>query len=96
MVAFRGTNHPIVPYAGGYSPVVSGMPITFLGAQATFEKWADLDGCSGAAVDQGEGCKTYQNCQDGVTVSPCTKTGGGHEYGNAAFAWPILKQHTLP
>ncbi len=96
VVSFRSTGDPIVPYNGGYSAVVSGMPITFLGAQATHEKWAEINNCTGSPTDSGNGCSTYENCQDGVTVTLCTKQGGGHDYGNASVAWPILKQHTLP
>src|SRR5690242_6738251 len=32
VISFRGTSDPIVPYAGGPSSVVSGHPVTFLGA----------------------------------------------------------------
>jgi polyhydroxybutyrate depolymerase len=97
VVSFRGTNDPIVPYSGGYSAVVAGMPITFLGAQATFEKWAALNQCSGAASPpDAQGCRKYDACAAGVQVVLCTKQSGGHEAGNASVAWPILKQHTLP
>jgi polyhydroxybutyrate depolymerase len=97
VVSFRGTGDPIVPYAGGYSAVVSGMPITFLGAQKTFEAWGELNKCTGAAsAEDGKGCKSYSSCQGGVDVMLCTKQSGGHEAGNASVAWPILKKHTLP
>lgn len=97
VVSFRGTSDPIVPYAGGASSVVAGMPITFLGAKATFEKWAAINKCSGAAsAEDAQGCSRYSGCQDGVDVALCTKQGGSHEAGNASIAWPILKKHTLP
>jgi polyhydroxybutyrate depolymerase len=97
VVSFRGTSDPIVTYEGGYSAVVSGMPITFLGAQATFEKWAEFNACSGSpSAEDSNGCSTYSECQDGTEVVLCTKQGGGHEAGNASVAWPILKRHTLP
>jgi polyhydroxybutyrate depolymerase len=97
VVSFRGTGDAVVPYAGGYSAVVSGMPITFLGAQKTFEAWGDLNQCTGAAsAEDAKGCKNYSSCQGGVDVMLCTKQGGGHEAGNASVAWPILKKHTLP
>jgi polyhydroxybutyrate depolymerase len=97
VVSFRGTSDPIVPYAGGYSAVVSGMPITFLGAKTTFEKWAEINQCTGSpSAEDGQGCSTYSNCQDGVEVALCTKQGGGHEAGNAAVGWPVLKRHTMP
>jgi len=97
VVSFRGTSDPIVPYAGGYSAVVQGMPITFLGAETTFAKWADFNDCTGSpSAKDGNGCSTYSECAAGTTVTLCTKQGGGHEAGNAQVAWPILKQHTLP
>ena len=48
VISFRGTADSRVPYDGGPSSLVPGMPITFLGAQATFEAWAKIDGCTGA------------------------------------------------
>lgn len=97
VVSFRGTGDPIVPYNGGFSSVVPDMAITFLGAKSTFEKWGQLNECSGgASPEDGQGCTKYSGCKDGVDVVLCTKQGGGHEAGNANIAWPILKQHTLP
>ncbi|MCB9495682.1 MAG: feruloyl esterase [Fibrobacteria bacterium] len=97
VVSFRGTSDPIVPYAGGYSSVVQGMPINFLGAKATAAKWAELNKCTGSpSAEDANGCSTYSNCQGGVQVTLCTKQGGGHDYGNATVGWPILKKYTLP
>ncbi|HEX2877018.1 MAG TPA: PHB depolymerase family esterase [Polyangiaceae bacterium] len=97
VVSFRGTGDSIVPYAGGYSAVVQGMPINFLGAKTTAQKWADMNQCSGAAsAEDAKGCSSYSGCKDGVDVVLCTKQGGGHEAGNASVAWPILKKHVLP
>lgn len=97
VISFRSTSDPIVPYAGGASSVVSGMPITFLGAKATFAKWAEINQCTGAAsAEDAQGCASYSSCKDGVDVVLCTKQGGSHEAGNAKVAWPILKKHTLP
>jgi polyhydroxybutyrate depolymerase len=96
VISFRGTADPLVPYAGGLSSVVPGMPVTFLGAQATFQKWAELDQCtdSPSAVDS-NGCSTYSACQGGVEAVLCTKQGGGLEAGNPSVAWPVLRRHTL-
>jgi polyhydroxybutyrate depolymerase len=96
VISFRGTADPLVPYAGGPSSVVPGMPVTFLGAQNTFEKWAEIDQCTGApSAEDSNGCSAYSNCQDGVEVILCTKQGGGLEAGNASVAWPVMKRHTL-
>ncbi len=97
VISFRGTADTLVPYAGGASSVVPGMPVTFLGAQATFQKWADIDQCSGApSAPDSNGCSTYSSCQGAVEVVLCTKQGGGQEAGNAGIAWPVLKRHALP
>lgn len=97
VVSFRSTGDQVVPYAGGYSSLVSGMPITFLGAKATFAKWAEINKCSGAAsAEDSNGCASYSGCQGGVDVVLCTKQGGTHEPGNAKVGWPLLKKHVLP
>lgn len=97
MIMFRGTNDNVVSYAGGYSAVVSGMPINFLGAKATFEKWASLNTCTGSpSATDANGCSTYSNCAGGVQVTLCTKQGGGHDQGNGSVGWPLLKKYTLP
>jgi polyhydroxybutyrate depolymerase len=96
VISFRGTADPLVPYGGGSSAVVLGMPITLLGAQATFKKWADIDQCTDLpSAEDGNGCSSYSSCQGGVEVILCTKQGGGLEAGNASVAWPVLKRHTL-
>ena len=97
MIMFRGTNDGTVVYDGGNSAVVPGMAITFLGAKATFAKWAELDKCTGSpSAEDANGCSTYSNCAGGVQVTLCTKKGGGHEAGNAKVGWPLLKKYTLP
>lgn len=96
VMSFRGTNDPIVPYDGGYSAVVSGHPITFLGAQDTLSKWGEINGCSGAPEDMGDGCEGFSTCEGGVEVVLCTKQGGGHEAGNASVGWPFLQRHAMP
>jgi polyhydroxybutyrate depolymerase len=95
-VSFRGTADTRVPYAGGASSLVPGMPITFLGAQATFTRWAQINRCTGAASPpDASGCSSYSGCADGVEVILCTKQGGREEPGDASIAWPVLKRHSL-
>jgi polyhydroxybutyrate depolymerase len=97
VISFRGTEDTLVPYAGGYSSFVSGMPVTFLGAQDTFKKWAELDRCTGSpSAENSNGCATYSNCQGGVEVVLCTKQGGGNEAGIPSISWPLLKNHPMP
>ena len=96
VISFRSTGDPIVPYNGGLSSVVQGMPITFLGAEGTHKKWADINKCTGSPATDKNGCSTYSNCANGVKVTLCTKQGGNHDYGNAEVGWPFLKEFTLP
>ena len=96
VISFRGTADSRVPYAGGPSSLVPGMSITFLGAKATFEEWAEIDRCTGSpSAEDSNGCSTYSGCQDGVEVILCTKQDGREEPGDASVAWPVLKRHTL-
>jgi polyhydroxybutyrate depolymerase len=97
VISFRGSADTLVPFDGGSSTVVPGMPVTFLGAQATFRKWADLDHCSGTpSAPDSNGCSTYSSCAGGVEVVLCVKTGGGQAQGDASIAWPLLERHPLP
>jgi polyhydroxybutyrate depolymerase len=97
VISFRGSADTLVPYGGGYSSVVPGMPVTFLGAVATFQKWAQIDQCTGSpSAADANGCSTYSNCQGGVEVVLCTKQGGGQAQGDATIAWPVLLRHPLP
>ena len=94
-ISFRGTADP----RGGlrWWPVVAraGMPITFLGAQPTFARWAQINRCTGSpSPADSQGCSAYSGCADGVDVILCTKQGGRDEPGDASIAWPVLKRHT--
>jgi len=78
--------------------VVSGHAITFLGAVPTLEKWAEINGCTGNALDAGDGCQTYASsqCAGDVEVWLCTMPGNASQHGDPNIAWPILKRHVLP
>ncbi len=98
-ISFRGTADPIVPYAGGASNPPNGLNVTihFLGAQGTFQKWAQLDGCTGSpSAADSNGCSTYSQCKGGVEVTLCTTQGGGHVTGNPQIGWSMLKKHPMP
>ncbi len=96
VISFRGTAPSRVPYEGGASSLVPGMPLTFLGAEATFEKWGELDHCVGpASIPDADGCSAYSGCDDGAEVILCTKEGGGEDPGDPSIAWPVLSRHTL-
>ncbi len=96
IVSFRGTADARVPYDGGPSSLVPGMPITFLGAVATFDHWAQLNECTDAPSPRNsDGCSSYSRCADGVEVVLCTDEGGREGPGDATVAWPLLRRHTL-
>jgi polyhydroxybutyrate depolymerase len=96
VVSFRGTASTRVPYEGGPSSLVPGMPITFLGALGTFEKWAEIDRCTGpASPEDANGCSAYSGCADGAEVILCTEQGEVERHGDPSIAWPVLKRHTL-
>ena len=97
-ISFRDTGDQVVPYDGGATQPPNGLPITidFVGAHATFQKWAQLDGCSGAQGTDGNGCATYTQCADGADVTLCTIQGGSHSPGNAQQGWAFMKGHSLP
>jgi len=95
-ISFRGTDDPRIPYPGGPSSMIPSMPITFLGAVQTFDTWAGIDGCTGAAsTPDANGCARYGSCRDGVEVVLCTKQGGGEDPGDPTVAWPVLMRHSL-
>ena len=95
-LSFRSSNDTVVPYAGGYSSVVSGMPVTFLGAVGTLQKWAEIDGCTGSpTATDSNNCQYYTSCSGGVQIGLCTMN-SGHAPGNATIGWPFIKQYTLP
>jgi polyhydroxybutyrate depolymerase len=95
-ISFRSTNDDVVPYAGGASSRVPGMPVTFLGAVGTFQKWAQIDNCTGSpTATDSNNCQYYKSCGGGVQVGLCTMN-TGHAPGNATIGWPFIKQYTLP
>jgi polyhydroxybutyrate depolymerase len=101
VVDFRSTGDAIVPYNGGPTNPPNGLPIvvTFLGAVKTFQTFAQLDQCTGSPTDDsalGAGCQTYKECAAGVQLTLCTKQGGGHDVGDPAVAWNVLKKYALP
>ncbi len=95
VVAFRGTDDNRVPYGGGSASLVPNMAVTFLGAEASFERWAQLNGCVGdpSPLDT-RGCKSYSQCSNGTEVVLCTEEDGMAKPGDATIAWPILARHS--
>jgi polyhydroxybutyrate depolymerase len=95
VISFRGTADTLVPYAGGPSSVVTGMPVTFLGADGTFQRWASINQCqAGPSAQDSSGCARYSRCAGNVEVVLCSKS-GGQQQGDPALSWPFLTAHPL-
>ena len=94
VVMFRGTTDLNVPYDGGEFP----------GAQADFDQWKALDGCSGEPSTTHGICQTYSGCSAGVEVTLCTINSGHVLYADAVkqgaaipdVAWESFARQTLP
>jgi polyhydroxybutyrate depolymerase len=98
-ISFRGTADAVVPYEGGAQQPPNGLDvtITLLGAVSTFERWAELNQCTGSpSAEDSNGCSTYSDCADGVEVTLCTTQGGGMEWGSPELAWSMLSRHPMP
>ena len=94
VIAFHGTDDPLVPFNGGTvrGENIGGIGGEVLAAPDTAARWAKFDGCTGSPtvadlpdVDPGDGTRvqreTYGTCQGGSAVVLYIITGGGH-------AWP--------
>ncbi|MBM4421567.1 MAG: hypothetical protein FJ034_08325 [Chloroflexi bacterium] len=106
-ISFRGVSDPVVPFAGGNPPPPPSSypldPLHFLGAEGTFARWAEIDGCTDAAAEApGTAdwkCRAHSSCAAGTTATLCsgeTATSSGHVQGNAALAWDVLSRHPMP
>ncbi|WP_437926055.1 PHB depolymerase family esterase [Sorangium sp. So ce291] len=96
-ISFRGTADVLVPYEGGPQQAPNGEDITLLGAVGTFERWAELNQCTGApSAEDSNGCSTYSSCAGGAEVTLCTAQGGGMAWGSPEIGWATLKRHSLP
>jgi polyhydroxybutyrate depolymerase len=98
-VSIRGTEDEVVPYAGGVSspPFVPNLSTELMGAKGTFEKWAELNACTGApSAPDAIGCETYSSCAAGTEVTLCSIEGQGQFMGDAAQIWRVLSRFTIP
>jgi polyhydroxybutyrate depolymerase len=94
VVMYRGTNDRLVPYDGGRFP----------SAQADFDQWKALDGCTGTGTGGNGLCKTLNACKSGVEVTLCSIDAGHVLYAAAAaagvsvpdVAWAAFQRQVLP
>jgi polyhydroxybutyrate depolymerase len=94
VIMFRATNDALVAYDGGVFP----------SAQADFDQWTSLNGCTGEPETTHSICQTHFQCSAGVEVTLCTIEGGHVLYAAAAqqgaavpdVAWEAFERYTLP
>lgn len=97
IMIINGTEDPLVPWTGGMVKVLGVPRGAVWSAERTFERWLELDGCSGrrgdgARTDNDPADKTAvvvhrERCRDGVEVRLCEIQGGGHTWpGGVAYA----------
>ena len=102
---YAGTRDLLVRYEGGTSSV-AGQTVTHLSANASFQKWAQLSGCTGSPVTTWSrltaNSKEYQNCAGGVKVGLASLSCGHGYCTDTAFgsptddAWKLFQTQTTP
>lgn len=97
IMIINGTEDPLVPWTGGMVKVLGVSRGAVWSAERTFERWLELDGCSGrrgdgARTDNDPADKTAvvvhrERCRGGVEVRLYEIQGGGHTWpGGVAYA----------
>ena len=96
-IAFRGALDSFIPYDGGSPGYVDGQSVEFLGAVDSFEKWAEINGCTGTPIDDENGCLRYagSQCEQDAEVVLCVEENGGTTLGDGDMAWMYLKRQVL-
>lgn len=94
VVQFRGTNDSLVDYDGSGA---------FMGAEASFAKWGELNMCTDdpGTLPENTNCSVHSTCGAESETVLCTVQNGTHcgSYGSfniAELAWNILQKHSLP
>ncbi|HEX3139837.1 MAG TPA: PHB depolymerase family esterase [Rhizobacter sp.] len=105
VLEYAGLNDLLVRYSGGTSSV-QGHTVTHLSANASFQKWASLSGCTGNAVTTWSRLtannKQYQNCAGGVIVGLASLSCGHGYCADTSFgpppadAWKVFKNQVTP
>lgn len=80
VIHFHGTADTLVAYNGGSSSI---------SAPDSFAGWASRNGCTDTASESfnkgNTKCTTHKACKDGVSVTLCTVTDGGHCWFGTEF-----------
>jgi polyhydroxybutyrate depolymerase len=105
VLEYAGRNDLLVRYEGGTSSV-QGQTVTHLSANASFQKWAALNGCTGNPVTTwsllASNNKQYQSCRGGVIVGLASLSCGHGYCTDTAFgtppadAWKVFKTQVTP
>jgi polyhydroxybutyrate depolymerase len=86
VLAFHGTDDPLVPYAGG---TVAGTGLPVDGAEAAMAKWAAKDGCAPTPTTTSLAPDVTQldwvDCSPGLDVTLERIDGGGHTWPGSAM-----------
>ncbi len=98
VIAFHGTTDGISLYDGNPGIGVLSFP-------AEFERWQQLDGCTGTPKVEDSGSlviKSAATCKDGTGVTSYTIVGGGNEWPRSAtlsatkLIWQFFAVHARP
>jgi polyhydroxybutyrate depolymerase len=105
VLEYAGRNDFLVRYNGGTSSV-QGQTVTHLSANASFQKWAQLSGCTGNPVTTWSrftaNNKQYQSCAGGVVVGLASLSCGHGYCADTSFgsppadAWKVFKNQATP
>ncbi|MET0335296.1 MAG: PHB depolymerase family esterase [Rhizobacter sp.] len=105
VLEYAGRNDLLVRYSGGTSSV-QGQTVTHLSANASFEKWAQLSGCTGNPTTVWSRLtannKQYKTCANGVIVGLASLSCGHGYCADTAFgtppadAWKVFTTQTTP
>ena len=105
VLEYAGTRDFLVRYEGGTSSV-QGRTVTHLSANASFQKWAALNGCTGSPVTTwsrlSANNKQYQTCSGGVVVGLASLSCGHGYCASTSFgrpsddAWKVFRTQVTP
>ncbi|MBX3623479.1 MAG: hypothetical protein KF892_00590 [Rhizobacter sp.] len=105
VLEYAGRNDLLVRYSGGTSSV-QGQTVTHLSANASFEKWAQLSGCTGSPTTVWSRLtannKQYRNCPNGVVVGLASLSCGHGYCTDTSFgpppvdAWKVFQTQVTP
>ena len=86
VLAFHGTDDPLVPYGGG-TVATSGLPVQ--GAEAAMARWAAKDGCAATPTTTSLAADVtqldWEGCSPGLAVTLERIEGGGHTWPGSAI-----------